>query len=203
MAEQLAWEKPNQSDSSKSTNNLEKYKFLIGGALMLAAVAYLIISGTATGAQYFTTIDQLVGSPEYIGQTVRISGAVIGDEVQCNNYDDDTSNNCDICDPLTSICHNPQDSIIEFTIAYIPQQTDNLELTLHQAVETARQNPGSIVTLTVHYEDTKPDLLQNEAQAILTGVLRDDGIFYATELLLKCPSRYGEEVPGQTDGEET
>ncbi|NJL57955.1 cytochrome c maturation protein CcmE [bacterium] len=33
-----------------------------------------------------------------------------------------------------------------------------------------------------------PDLLQHEAQAILTGTLGDDGVFYATELLLKCPA---------------
>ena len=37
-----------------------------------------------------------------------------------------------------------------------------------------------------------PDLLQHEAQAIMTGRLGDDGVFYADELLLKCPSRYEE-----------
>ena len=42
-----------------------------------------------------------------------------------------------------------------------------------------------------------PDLLQNEAQAILTGQLGADGVFYADELLLKCPTRYEEAVPQQ------
>ena len=37
-----------------------------------------------------------------------------------------------------------------------------------------------------------PDLLQHEAQAILTGALGVDGVFYASELLLKCPSRFEE-----------
>jgi len=43
-------------------------------------------------------------------------------------------------------------------------------------------------------------LLQNEAQAIVTGKLGDDGIFYADELLLKCPTRYDQQVPTQAQG---
>jgi len=39
--------------------------------------------------------------------------------------------------------------------------------------------------------------LTNEAQAIMTGSLGEDGVFYADELLLKCPSRYEEGVPSQ------
>ena len=42
-----------------------------------------------------------------------------------------------------------------------------------------------------------PDLLQNEAQAIMTGKMGEDGVFYATELLLKCPTKYEEAVPEQ------
>ena len=47
----------------------------------------------------------------------------------------------------------------------------------------------------------KPDLLKDEAQAIMTGELRSDGKFYASELLLKCPSRYEEAAPGQAIAE--
>ena len=47
--------------------------------------------------------------------------------------------------------------------------------------------------------EVKPDLLQHEAQAIMTGVVGEDGVFYATELLLKCPSRYEEGVPEQVE----
>jgi cytochrome c-type biogenesis protein CcmE len=43
----------------------------------------------------------------------------------------------------------------------------------------------------------KPDLLRGEAQAIMTGKLGDDGVFYADELLLKCPTKYEEAVPEQ------
>ena len=52
--------------------------FLLAGLLILVATAWLIISGTATGARYFITVDELVGDPAWLGKTVRVSGAVLG-----------------------------------------------------------------------------------------------------------------------------
>jgi cytochrome c-type biogenesis protein CcmE len=49
------------------------------------------------------------------------------------------------------------------------------------------------------YVGPRPDLLRDEAQAIVTGHLGEDGVFYADELLLKCPTRYQEEVPLQAE----
>ncbi len=51
----------------------------------------------------------------------------------------------------------------------------------------------------VLYIGPKPDLLRGEAQAIMTGTLGADGIFYADELLLKCPTKYQEAVPDQAE----
>jgi len=42
--------------------------------------------------------------------------------------------------------------------------------------------------------------LKDEAQAIVTGKIGEDGVFYADELLLKCPTRYEEQVPAQAQG---
>ena len=64
---------------------------------------------------------------------------------------------------------------------------------LHQAV-----NDPTAPKLQVEYNGVKPDLLRNEAQAIMTGKLGEDGVFYAEELLLKCPTKYEDAVPGQT-----
>jgi cytochrome c-type biogenesis protein CcmE len=170
MAQQV-WEKPILPAPQQKPRS-EYLKFLIGGALMLAAVVYLIISGTANGARYFITIDELVNNPEYVGKTVRMSGAVIGSTIEY-----DSSN-----------------LIIDFTVVHIPTDTTDLARTLHEAVS----NPGA-TRVRVHIEnEVKPDLLQHEAQAILTGKLGEDGVFYATELLLKCPSRYEENVPAQS-----
>ncbi len=63
---------------------------------------------------------------------------------------------------------------------------------LHQAVLDT-----SLQRLKVIYNGPKPDLLKNEAQAIMTGTLDSTGVFHANELLLKCPTRYDEAVPEQ------
>lgn len=166
----LAWEKPKGNPSALRVGS-ESAKFLVGGGLLIVAVIYLILSGTSVGARYFLTIDEVVNDSQYIGQTVRLSGAVIGESIQ----------------------YDSRNLIIDFTIASIPAETDDLALTLHQAVS----DPNA-TRLQVHIENqVKPDLLKNEAQAIVSGRMGEDGIFYATELLLKCPSRYEESVPHQ------
>jgi cytochrome c-type biogenesis protein CcmE len=52
----------------------------------------------------------------------------------------------------------------------------------------------------VVYIGPKPDLLRDEAQAIMTGQMGEDGTFYVDELLLKCPTKYEEAVPQQAEG---
>jgi cytochrome c-type biogenesis protein CcmE len=173
MAE-LSWGKTNQPQTQVKPASTERLKFMIGGLLLLVGVVYLMISGTSSGARYFITVDELVKNADYIGKTVRISGSVIGD----------------------SIVYDSKNLIIDFTIANIPEDTTNLAAALHDAV-----NDPNAARLSVHIENqVKPDLLKHEAQAILTGIMGEDGIFRATELLLKCPSRYEESVPEQSQG---
>lgn len=173
---EMTWEKPSQPAGAPRSG--ERTKFLIGGVLIIAAVLYLIVSGTTGNTQYFMTVDSVLGNAsEYTGKTVRLSGAVVGETIQ----------------------YDSQNLILDFTIANIPQETQNLALTLHEAVS----DPNA-TRLKVHLENqVKPDLLQHEAQAILTGSLGEDGVFYATEILLKCPSRYEENVPNQAVKSET
>ncbi|MEW5869783.1 MAG: cytochrome c maturation protein CcmE [Chloroflexota bacterium] len=154
-------------------------KFIIGGLLIVAAIIYLIVSSTQASAQYFLTIGELQAKGANVsGRELRISGAVIGDSIQ---YDSQTLN-------------------LSFTIADIPGENDQIEAqgglaeVLHQAV----MDP-SRPRLEVIYNGPKPDLLRNEAQAIITGKLGDDGVFYAEELLLKCPTKYEEAVPEQVE----
>ena len=154
-------------------------KFIIGGVIMLAAVVYLIASNLTNQQQYFMTVDELVSrQDQLVGKNIRISGAVIGDSIQ---YDGKT---------------------LSFTIVHIPDSAADIEdegglaEVLHEAVT----NPNAQQVEVVLYDEPKPDLLQNEAQAIVTGTLGDDGVFYADELLLKCPTRYQEAVPEQVQG---
>jgi cytochrome c-type biogenesis protein CcmE len=70
---------------------------------------------------------------------------------------------------------------------------------LGAALHLAVINPSS-TKLRVVYVGVKPDLMRNEAQAIMTGHLAADGVFYADELLLKCPTKYEAAVPKQVNG---
>lgn len=168
---QATWEKKPQAEKPKTGLKPNNFKFILGGLIMLGAVAYLIFSGTATGARYFITVEEVNANADYVGKTVRISGAVLGDTIV---YDSSTLS-------------------LDFTIVNIPENFDNLAQALHEAVN----NPNA-ARVAVHMDnEVIPDLLQHEAQAILTGEMGADGIFYATELLLKCPSRYEENVPSQ------
>jgi len=166
------WEKQAEAaPQAKSAFSLDRLKFIIGGLLILGAVGYLIISGTTSGARYFITVEEVVNSTDYVGDTVRISGAVIGETIE----------------------YDSQNLILDFTIAHIPTEMEDLAESLY----IAANDPNS-ARLPVHIEnEVIPDLLQHEAQAILTGELGEDGVFYASELLLKCPSRYEESAPNQ------
>lgn len=169
---QLAWEKTPEKPKNgapKRGAQPERLKFLIGGGLLLAVVLYLVFSGTMVGARFFISVNEVASQPEYLGQTVRITGAVLGE----------------------SIRYDRASGQLEFTIAHINEPFTDLALALNQAV-----NDPSRTRLAVSMANqVMPDLLQNEAQAILTGKMGADGIFYATELNLKCPSRFGEEQP--------
>ena len=156
------------------------WKFIIGGVLILAAVVYLIFSSTKANAEYFMTVDELnARGSQAVGQNLRISGAVIGTTIQ---YDASTMN-------------------VGFEIAQVPgdtatvEQQGGLAAVLHAAVSDPNR-----ARLKVLYHGPKPDLLKDEAQAIMTGQLGADGIFHADELLLKCPTKYQEAVPSQAAG---
>ena len=154
-------------------------KFLIGGLLIVAAVVYLIVSSTQASAQYYLTIDELMSRGEEVSdRDIKISGAVDGDTI---DYDSKS---------LT----------LRFTIVNVPGDLDEIEKAggLAKVLHIAVADPTAS-RLDVEYYGPMPDLLRHEAQAIITGRIGADGVFYADELLLKCPTRYEEEIPIQAN----
>ena len=152
-------------------------KFVIGGVLILGAVVFLIWTSTAASAEYFLTIDELnAKGSSIVDKNLRVSGAVVGDSIQ----------------------YDAQNLTLSFEVAHVPGDNAELETegglaeALHQAVMDPSRSRMKVV-----YVGPKPDLLRNEAQAIMTGHMATDGTFYAEELLLKCPTRYEQAVPDQ------
>jgi cytochrome c-type biogenesis protein CcmE len=152
-------------------------KFVIGGVLILGAVVFLIWTSTAANAEYFLTIDELnAQASDVVDKNLRVSGAVIGDSIQ----------------------YDAQSLTLSFEVAHVPGDAPDIETEggLAEALHQAVMDPAR-ARIKVVYVGPKPDLLRNEAQAIMTGHLGTDGVFYAEELLLKCPTRYEEAVPEQ------
>jgi cytochrome c-type biogenesis protein CcmE len=152
-------------------------KFVIGGVLILGAVVFLIWSATASTSEYFLTIDELnAKGASIVDKNLRVSGAVIGDSIQ----------------------YDAKSLTLTFEVAHVPGDNSVIETqgglakVLHQAVVDPSRTRMKVV-----YVGPKPDLLRNEAQAIMTGHLGPDGVFYADELLLKCPTKYEQAVPNQ------
>ncbi len=154
-------------------------KFIIGGLVIVAGIVYLMVSSLSASAQYFLTVDEVIAKEqtgELDGRNIRVSGAVLGDTI---DYDIDSLE-------------------LSFTIANVPADNQliaeqgGLAKALHDAVMDPDRS-----RLKVLYNGPIPDLLQNEAQAILTGEMLPSGEFLADEILLKCPTKYEGDVPDQ------
>ena len=155
-------------------------KFIVGGLLIVAAIVYLIVTSTKASAQYFLTVDELnQKGAEIVGREIRVSGAVIGDTIQ----------------------YDAQNLNLTFDVAHVPGDNKEIEAqgglaaVLHEAVIDPTRT-----RIQVEYNGVMPDLLRNEAQAIMTGRMNENGVFIAEELLLKCPTKYEEAVPSQAEG---
>lgn len=156
-----------------------RWKFMVLGVAMLGAIAYLMFSGTGIGARYYVTVDNLLTDGEMMGKKVRVSGAVDGDPV-----------------------FYPDKNELHFVVANIPNDNDaireqgGLATVLYNAVN----DPNATRLQVVAYDTEIPDLLQHEAQAIMSGrleMVNGEPVFYAEEITLKCPTKYEEDVPEQ------
>lgn len=154
-------------------------KFLVGGLLVIGAIIYLVVTSLQSTAQYFYTVNEIQErGASLVGRNLRASGAVLGD----------------------TITYDPETLTITFQVANVSNDAEDVEAAggLAEILRQAVLDPTA-TRMTVVYVGPKPDLLKNEAQAIVTGRLGEDGVFYADELLLKCPTRYEESLPVQSE----
>ncbi len=97
-----------------------------------------------------------------------------------------------------SIQYDPASLNLSFVVAQIPGDHKVIAEMggMAKVLADAVADPNA-PRITIHYTGVKPDLLKDEAQAIVTGSLDAEGVFQATELLMKCPSKYESELPDQ------
>jgi len=179
---ELQWEKSQVLPAQTRVKSGGRWKFLAIGVVILAAIGYLLFSSTLIGARYYVTVDELLGDEAMHGKTVRVSGAVDGEPV---------------FDPVTQE--------LTFVVANIPNSNDEIREQggLAMVLQYAVENPNATRMKVIAHEKEIPDLLQHEAQAIMSGTLVEQGgemVFVADEITLKCPTKYEEDVPEQVTG---
>ena len=118
-------------------------KFIIGGAIIVLAVGYLIVSSVGGSTAYYLTVEEVKakGPSE---RTVRVAGNVLGETIEWN----------------------AKELMLRFSIA---------------------DASGSLAVI---YNGPRPDMLKDDAEAIVEGRYIEGGSFEASNLLLKCPSKY-------------
>ncbi|MBI5035126.1 MAG: cytochrome c maturation protein CcmE [Chloroflexi bacterium] len=137
-------------ERSASVKTGGKLKFLIGGLLILGAIAYVTISSFQSNAIYYLTLKELNAQRSAIvNQPVRVNAPLDKSTIQ---FDDKT---------LT----------LKFNL-----KDDNL-------------------VLPVVYKGVKPDTFEQGESVVAEGKLGADGVFVASTILVKCPSKYESDVP--------
>ncbi|MEZ4517216.1 MAG: cytochrome c maturation protein CcmE [Chloroflexota bacterium] len=134
--------------------------FIIGGVLLIAAVAFLVVNAMSGSTQLYKTVGEFYAEQDrLVGRDLRVAGWVMGDTIQFTQID-------------------AQNSRLEFDIV---DDVNNPTESLHVVV----------------LNEPQPDLLQQNAQALVEGQGDANGVFMSNPggLMLKCPTRY-EEMDG-------
>jgi cytochrome c-type biogenesis protein CcmE len=107
------------TEAETQTGGSSRLKFLVGGAVILIAVGYLIVSSFGSTAQYFLTVAELRGKgATIVGDDVRISGVVIGDSIQYDTRSlrlefDIVDSLDDLKEPLHVIYNGPKPDLLQ------------------------------------------------------------------------------------------
>jgi len=166
MAEASWTKKEDMGGAEKAKSG--RLKFIIGGIVLIGAIAFLVFNAMSGNTQLYKTVDEFYADQSrLVGRDLRVAGWVLGDTIEYEQIDATTS-------------------ILSFDVV------DN------------HDNPGNRLHIVVHNEP-RPDLLQDNAQALIEGRADANGEFTAIPggLMLKCPTRYeemesaGVEVPDQ------
>lgn len=187
--ENTTWEKSAELAEKLSPRLSQQRIYMLMGFGLIAVVGFLLVQGTIFGGSYYMTVEELQNDPDMVGKSVRVAAAVDGDYEL-------------IVDKELGYDFDQQTHTITFYVVHIPNDTDDIRKAggiskvLHDAV-----NNEELPRLKVVYQGEPPELLKDEAQAIMQGKLGEDGVFYAESLQLKCPTKYEDENPERVSSE--
>jgi cytochrome c-type biogenesis protein CcmE len=137
-----------------------KPRFLIGGALVVAAIAYLIVIGIRSTSEYYLTVDEAAArQSDLMGQSVRVAGRV----------------------KAGTISWDPAALKLSFAIAQPPPQDGS--------VEPVSMHPPQIIKV-VCTGQPKPDMFAAGRDVIVEGRITSHNFVTADQVMTSCPSKY-------------
>jgi cytochrome c-type biogenesis protein CcmE len=138
-----------------------KPRFLIGAALIVAAIAYLIVIGIRSTSEYYLTVDEAAArQSELMGQSVRIAGRVSPGDIRW--------------DPISLT--------LAFSIVPLPPQ-DGVK------IEPVSMHPPQEIKV-VCKGQPKPDMFAAGRDVIIEGHLTGHNLVSADQVMTSCPSKY-------------
>ncbi|MCP4358131.1 MAG: cytochrome c maturation protein CcmE [Chloroflexi bacterium] len=92
----------NSGEGALTEKKDNRLKFVVGGILLLAAIAFLVVNAMSGNTQLYKTVNEFYSDQNrLIGRDLRVAGFVIGESIQFNQIDATTSRlEFDIVDDL-------------------------------------------------------------------------------------------------------
>jgi cytochrome c-type biogenesis protein CcmE len=143
-----------------------KPRFLIGGGLIVAAIAYLIFTAIHNTSEYYLTVEEAhARQTELMGQAVRVAGRVQAGTISW--------------DPVTLTLH--------FAMGPIPPGDG-------AGVSTVSDHPVPLFAVICRGQP-KPDMFAPGRDVIVEGHLDAGNRIDAEQVLTSCPSKYTPKKP--------
>jgi cytochrome c-type biogenesis protein CcmE len=142
----------------------KKLRFVIGVSLIVAAIAYLIITAVRNTAEYYLTVDEAKARQvELSGQMLRVAGRVVPGTIQWD----------------------PSSLTLKFAITQPPPGDGQPAVT---TVAATALLPARFTI--VSRGQPKPDMFAPGRDVIVEGLVTQDNTIQARQVLTSCPSKY-------------
>lgn len=149
-------------ESLLETSGSNRWKFAVGGIVIIVAVIFLIVNGMSGATQLYKTVDEFYAEQNrLIGRDLRVAGWVIGDSIKYTQIDDTTSRlEFDVVDDIS----NPGQKL--HIVAMNEPVPDLLQHEAQALVEGAAAedgnfyaNPGGLfLKCPTKYEELEPEV---------------------------------------------
>jgi cytochrome c-type biogenesis protein CcmE len=141
-------------------------RFYFGGALIVLAVAYLIVSAIRSTSEYYLTVDEVSARQAELGSDpIRVAGRV----------------------KAGTISWEPNTLTLKFVIVPIPDPAAANPVQ-PVSIQAPAADPVSFPVYCAG--QPKPDMLAPGRDVIVEGKLGAGGVIIATQVMTSCPSKY-------------